>query len=120
MLLHYGEFVETALRNMRSYLEPGGVAIIDMPMQLRAALSRRIKGAHYNGPERTFAAQQALSIVSAAGYQCVALAYQYRELPVSAHRFLAERDLTRLPPWPATWMCLVLRNPEPTRDDDTE
>jgi hypothetical protein len=110
-LLYRGTFVETALRNIRSYLVPGGVAIIDMPMQLRSSLSRRVKGAGYNGPERTFSAQQALSMAGAAGYECFATAYQYRELPVAAHRFLAERDLTRLLPWPATWMCLVLRNP---------
>jgi hypothetical protein len=110
-LLYRGTFVETALRNIRFYLAPGGVTIIDMPMQLRSSLSRRIKGAGYNGPERTFSAQQALSMAGAAGYECFATAYQYRELPVAAHRFLAERDLTRLLPWPATWMCLVLRSP---------
>jgi hypothetical protein len=110
-LLYRGAFVETALLNLRSYLVPGAVAIIDMPMQLRSSLSRRVKGARYSGPERTFSVQQALSMAGDAGYECLATAYQYRELPVVAHRFLAERDLTRLLPWPATWMCLVLRNP---------
>jgi ubiquinone/menaquinone biosynthesis C-methylase UbiE len=109
-LLYREMFVETALHNIRSYLVPGGLAIIDMPMKLRSSISRKIKGAGYNGPERTFLPRQALSMVADAGYECLAAAYQYRELPVEAHRFLAERDLTRLVPWPATWMCLVLRN----------
>ena len=110
-LLYRGAFVETALRNIRSYLVPGGIAILDVPMQFRASLSRRIKGASYGGPERTFPPRQALSMARAAGYECLATAYQYRELPVSLHRFIVERDLTGLVPWPATWMCLVLRSP---------
>jgi ubiquinone/menaquinone biosynthesis C-methylase UbiE len=109
-LLYRGTFVETALQNIRSYLLPGGVAIIDVPMQLRSSISRKVKGAGYNGPERTFSPQQALSMVGNAGYECLATAYQYRELPAEAHRFLVRRDLTRMVPWPATWMCLVLRN----------
>lgn len=116
-LLYRGEFVETALRNMCAYLEPGGVAIIDLPMRLRATLSRRVKGARYGGPERTFSAREALSLVSAAGYQCVEVSYQYRELPISAQRFLAEAGLTPALPWPATWMCLVLRNAAPAADE---
>ncbi|MCU1295662.1 MAG: hypothetical protein JWP08_4512 [Bryobacterales bacterium] len=30
-------------------------------------------------------------MAGAAGYECLATAYQYRQLPVVAHRFLAER-----------------------------
>ncbi|MBO0739306.1 MAG: class I SAM-dependent methyltransferase [Alphaproteobacteria bacterium] len=116
-LLYRAPFVEIALRNIRSYLAPSGIAIIDMPMQFRSSISRRVKGARYRGPKRTFSPHHALSLVSAAGYECLATAYQYRELPTPLHRFLVEQDLTRLMPWPATWMCLVLRNPEPIRTD---
>jgi hypothetical protein len=110
-LLYRGTFVETALGNIRSYVVPGGVAIIDVPMQFRSFIARRVKGTGYGGPERTFSPRQALSLINAAGFECLAIAYQYRELPMPLHRLLVERDLTRLMPWPATWMCIVLRSP---------
>jgi SAM-dependent methyltransferase len=110
-LLYRGRFVEIALRSIRSYLAPGGIAIIDLPVEFRSSLSRRVKGSRYGGPQRAFLPRRALSMANAAGYECVATAYQYRELPVSLHRFFAERNLTHLLPWPATWMCMVLINP---------
>lgn len=110
-LLYRGPFVERALANLQSYVVPGGVAIIDFPMRLRASISRRIKGARYGGPERTFSRQQALALVAAAGFERLECAYQYREMPLPLCRMLAERKLTGSVPWPATWMCLALRKP---------
>jgi hypothetical protein len=70
-----------------------------------------ISKARYSGPERTFSDQQAYLWRAPQATKCPTTAYQYRQLPVVAHRFLAERDLSRLPPWAAIWMCQVLRNP---------
>ncbi len=66
-LLYRGDFVEIALRNIRRFIRPGGIAIIDVPMQFRASISRRVKGKHYGGPERTFSPQfvQHLSVMRA-------------------------------------------------------
>jgi SAM-dependent methyltransferase len=108
-LLYRGDFVETALRNIRAFIRPGGIAIIDVPMQLRASISRRVKGRRYVGPERTFSPRSALALARDAGYICLATAYQYCELTASAHYRLVERELTDRVPWPSTWMYLVLR-----------
>jgi SAM-dependent methyltransferase len=108
-LLYRGSFAESALQNIRHYVRPGGIVIIDVPLQLRASISRLIKGRRYGGPERTLSVNAALSLVRGAGYECLATACQYRELPPSIHRFLAEKKLTNWIPWPGTWMYLVLR-----------
>jgi SAM-dependent methyltransferase len=108
-LLYRGAFVETALQNIQTFMSPRGIAIVDLPMQFRASVSRRVKGRHYGGPERTFSTCAARVLANNAGYVCLASAYQYRELPASTHRLLAERGLTSWIPWPSTWVYLVLR-----------
>jgi SAM-dependent methyltransferase len=111
-LLYRGDFVETALRNFRHFARPGGIIILDLPLRLRASISRLVKGRRYGGPERTFSPDAALLLAKNAGYTCLATAYQYRELHSSIHRILAERGLTGWVPWPGTWMYLVLRVPD--------
>jgi SAM-dependent methyltransferase len=108
-LLYRGDFVEAALRNIRAFVRPSGIVIIDVPMQFRARISRQVKGGHYRGPERTFSPRAALGLARDNGYVCLATAYQYRELTASAHRLLVGRGLTAWVPWPSTWMYLVLR-----------
>ncbi|MBV8568896.1 MAG: class I SAM-dependent methyltransferase [Methylobacteriaceae bacterium] len=108
-LLYHGNFVETALRNIRAVLRPGGIAIIDLPMQFRASISQRIKGPRYRGPERKFSPKAAHGLIGEAGYICLATAYQYSELSVPIHRTLLRYGATALVPWPSTWMYLVLR-----------
>jgi SAM-dependent methyltransferase len=108
-LLYRGDFVETALRSIRSFVRPGGTVIIDVPTQFRAGISRLVKGARYSGPERTFSPDAALRLARDNGYVCLATAYQYRELTASTHRLLVGRGLTAWVPWPSTWMYLVLR-----------
>ena len=108
-LLYRGDFVETVLRNIRPFISPRGVAIVDVPTQFRASISQRVKGRHYRGPERKFSPEQAHAIAREAGYMCLATEYQYAELAAPAHRMLAERGLTGWLPWPSTWMYMVLR-----------
>jgi SAM-dependent methyltransferase len=108
-LLYRGDFVETALRNIRAFISPRGVAIIDMPMQCRGMISQWIKGSRYRGPERKFSPKEAHALAKQAGYICVAWAYHYAELTTPAQRLLMEPDLTGWLPWPSTWMYLVLR-----------
>ena len=108
-LLYRGDFVETALRNIRAFMSPRGIAIIDVPTEFRASFSRRVKGRRYGGPERTFSPLAAHALAREAGYMCLATAYQYAELSASIHRLLCERGLTGWLPWPSTWMYLVLR-----------
>jgi SAM-dependent methyltransferase len=108
-LLYRGAFVETALRNIRTFISPRGVAIIDMPTEFRASISRFVKGQRYGGPERTFSPHEAHALVGKVGYLCLSTAYQYRELSAATHRLLLERGLTGWVPWPSTWMYLVLR-----------
>ena len=108
-LVYRGDFVETALRNIRAFISPRGIAIIDVPTQFRASISQRVKGQNYRGPERNFSPRAARALASEAGYICLATAYQYAELPAPTHRLLVERGLTGWLPWPSTWMYLVLR-----------
>src|SRR5262249_2032154 len=108
-LLYRGDFVETALRNIRAFMGARGIAIIDMPTRFRASLSRHLKGRYYGGPELTFSPIAAHALVREAGYTCVATAYQYSELSTNIHRLLCQRGLTGWVPWPSTWMYLVLR-----------
>jgi SAM-dependent methyltransferase len=108
-LLYRGDFVETVLRNIRTFVRPGGIIIIDVPLRLRASISRWVKGQRYVGPRRTFSPRSALLLAKDAGYVCLATAYQYRELTPSTHHILVERELTSWVPWPGTWMYLVLR-----------
>jgi SAM-dependent methyltransferase len=109
-LLYRGPFVETALRNIRPLIRPGGIAIIDLPLGFRASISRCVKGRRYGGPERTFSPGAARLLVREAGYTLLATAYQYRELSPRVHRGLAASGLTPWVPWPGTWMYLVLRS----------
>jgi SAM-dependent methyltransferase len=112
-LLYRGDFVETALKSIRTFLSPRGIAIVDMPAQFRASISRRIKGRRYRGPERKFSPKAAQALAREAGYVCLATAYQYAELSVPTHRLLVKRGLTDCLPWPSTWMYLVLRATDP-------
>jgi SAM-dependent methyltransferase len=112
-LLYRGDFVESALRNIRSFISRRGIAIIDVPTQFRASMSQRIKGKRYGGPERKFSPRAAHALVKEAGYFCLAAEYQYAELPASTHRLLVGRGLTGWLPWPSTWMYLVLRVTDP-------
>jgi len=107
-LLYRGDFVETALRNIRAFISPRGIAIIDVPMRFRASISRRVKGRRYGGPERTFSPRAAHELTRQAGFICLATAYQYRELTAPTHHLLTERGLTSWVPWPSTWLYLVL------------
>ena len=108
-LLYRGEFVENVLRNIRAFISPRGVAIIDMPMQFRASISRRVKGQRYPGPERKFSPNAALTMAREAGYTCLETAFHYSELSAPSHRAIIKRGLTGWIPWPSTWMYLVLR-----------
>jgi hypothetical protein len=81
-------------------------------VQFRAAISERVKGAHYRGPERKFSPKAAQTLAREAGYRTVATAYQYSELTTPIHRFLAGRGLTACVPWPSTWMYMVLQKIE--------
>jgi SAM-dependent methyltransferase len=112
-LLYRGDFVETALRNIRAFIGPRGIAVIDMPTQFRASISQRVKGQRYRGPERKFSPKAARALVGEAGYICLATAYHYSELTAPTHRLLVERGLTGCLPWPSTWMYLVLRATDP-------
>lgn len=108
-LLYRGDFVENVFRNLRAFISPRGVAIIDMPMQFRASISQRVKGRSYRGPERKFSPAAALAMAREAGYTCLETAYHYSELSAPSHRALIRRGLTGWVPWPSTWMYLVLR-----------
>jgi SAM-dependent methyltransferase len=108
-LLYRGEFVENVLRNIRAFISPRGIAIIDVPMQFRASISQRVKGQRYPGPERKFSPKAALAIARELGYTCLGTAYHYSELSAPSHRTLIQRRLTEWIPWPSTWMYLVLR-----------
>jgi SAM-dependent methyltransferase len=108
-LLYRGDFVETVLTNIRAFISPRGLAIVDMPSQFRGSISRRVKGQRYQGPERKFSPEAAHALVREAGYQCLATEYHYAELPAPAQGFLVERGLTGWLPWPSTWVYLVLR-----------
>ncbi len=107
-LLYSGDFVEKVLSNMRPFIRPGGIAIIDVPVHFRASIARRVKGPRYDGPERTFSPRSALMLARENRYICLATAYQYRELTSSMHNYLVRRGLTRWIPWPSTWMYFVL------------
>jgi len=112
-LLYRGDFVETALKNIRGFVSPRGIAIIDVPTQFRASISRRVKGQRYRGPERKFSPRAAQALAREAGYVCLATAYQYAELSAPTHQLLVERGLTGCLPWPSTWIYLVLRATDP-------
>ena len=103
-LLYRGDFVETVLSNIRTFVSPGGVIIIDVPTQFRASISQRIKGQHYRGPERKFSPKAAHALTWEAGYACLATAHHYSELTTPTHRLLVKRGLTDWLPWPSTWM----------------
>jgi SAM-dependent methyltransferase len=108
-LLYRGAFVETVLSNLGSFMSPRGIAIIDVPTQFRASISQCLKGRRYGGPERKLWPKAARTLVTEAGYECLATAYHYAELGAPAHRVLAARGLTGWLPWPSTWMYLVIR-----------
>jgi SAM-dependent methyltransferase len=107
-LLYRGRFVETALRNMRALVRPGGIAIIDMPMLIRGSISQHLKGKYYRGPERKFLPKTARALAAEAGFTCLATAYHFSELPLALQERLAAQELTNWIPWPSTWMYLVL------------
>ena len=108
-LLYGGGFVERCLDTIRETVAPGGVAIMDVPMQFRASIAKRIKGPSHQGAPRTFKPQEFLGLLAAAGLARVDMVYQYRELGTEAHKALLHRGLTRLLPWPSTWMVLAVR-----------
>jgi SAM-dependent methyltransferase len=76
-LLYRGNFVETALRNIRPFISPRGIAIIDLPTRFRASVSRLIKGRRYGGPERTFSPREVHVLDRQAGYVSIETASQY-------------------------------------------
>ena len=108
-LLYRGDFVEMVLGNIRSFVRPGGIFLVDVPSQFRASISKQIKGSRYGGPERKFSPRAAYALAHNSGYEILDTAYHFSELTTPIHRHLAERGLTRLVPWPSTWMYLVLR-----------
>jgi SAM-dependent methyltransferase len=108
-LLYSSDFVETALKNIRAFISPRGVAIIDVPMRVRASISQKLKGRRYGGPQRVFSQREVQTLIRDAGYTCLETAYQFNELSVPMHRFLATRGKTGWIQWPGTWMYLVLR-----------
>lgn len=108
-LLYGGGFVERCLDTIRRTIAPGGVAIMDVPMQFRASIAKRIKGPSHQGAPQTFKPQEFLGLLTAAGLAPVDTVYQYRELGPMAHKALLQRGLTRLLPWPSTWMVLAVR-----------
>ncbi len=108
-LLYGGGFVERCLDTIRQTVAPGGVAIMDVPMQFRASIAKRIKGPSHQGAPRTFKPQEFLALLAAAGLARVDMVYQYRELGPEAHKALLRGGLTRLLPWPSTWMVLAVR-----------
>lgn len=108
-LLYGGGFVERCLDTVRQTLAPGGVAIMDVPMQVRATIAKRIKGPSHQGAPMTFRPRAFFELLAAAGLVPVEVVYQYRELGPAAHKALLQRGLTRLLPWPSTWMVLAVR-----------
>ncbi|MFC1459366.1 class I SAM-dependent methyltransferase [Microvirga arabica] len=108
-LLYAGDFVETVLTNLHSWLSPGAIVILEIPTRLRAQVSRSIKRARYDGPERTFSPWEIRSLVNEHGYECLDVAYQFNELGRRVHQTLIARGLTGYVPWPSTWTYLVLR-----------
>jgi SAM-dependent methyltransferase len=111
-LLYRGDFVEAVLLNMRAFIRPGGIAIIDVPVRFRYSIARWVKRQRYRGPERAFSPRSVLTLACDAGYICRATAYQYRELSPATHYSLVTRGLTGWVPWPSTWMYLVLGVPD--------
>ncbi len=107
-LLYRGDFVETVLKNIRAFMSPRGVAIVDVPMRCRAFIAQQIKRRR-TGPERTFSPRETRVLFRNSGYACLEAVYQYREMSPSMHHFLAIRRMDGWIPWPSTWMYLVLR-----------
>jgi len=103
-----GDFVETVLKNIRAFMSPRGVAIVDVPMRCRAFIAQQIKRRR-TGPERTFSPRETRVLLRNSGYACLEAVYQYREMSPSMHHFLAIRRMDGWIPWPSTWMYLVLR-----------
>lgn len=108
-LLYRDGFVETVLGNLRAWLKPQGVAILEFPMRFRSRLAAKLKGARYNGPQRTFTPEEARRLAQSKGFEILDTAYQYRELPEPVQRALSRLGLTAWLPIPSTWMCLVVR-----------